>query len=63
MLINGFILTSLCKVYFLQSQKKHGIFSNIIYNASVNSKCYHPSDDPGAFYKNFCLGQGVGHLT
>ena len=74
MFINGVILTSLCKVYFLHPppppppQKKKTQLG-MIYNASVSSKCYHLPDDPRAFDQNFCLAQeeGIlikaGHLT
>ena len=46
-------------LFLTVAKKKLGI----IYNVSVNSKCYHPPDDPGAFDQNFCLGQGAGILT
>ena len=61
MLIDGFTLTGLCKVYFLQLPKRKQL--EIMYNASVSSKCYHPPDDPGAFDQTLCLGQGAGILT
>ena len=55
MLINAFILTSLCKVYFLQLPKELGIITCIMHQSipSVN----HSTDNPGAFDQNFCLGQ------
>ena len=61
MLINAFILTSLCKIYFLQSPKKLGIIQYIMHQSipSVN----HCTDDPGAFDQNFFLRQETGHLT
>ena len=40
---------------FLAAAKK--TWNDIMYDASVNS-----TQDPGEFDKNFCLGQGIGHL-
>ena len=61
MLINGFILTAnpVQDLFIAVSKKKLGI----IYNSSVNSTCYHPTDDPGASDQNFCPRQRAGHLT
>ena len=63
MLINGFILTAIPAqdlfVALAVAIKRTGI----TYNVSVHSTCYHPTDDPGAYDQNFCLGQRAGHLT
>ena len=61
MLINGFILTAnpVQDLFVAVFKKRLGI----IYNAPVNSTCYHSIDYPGACDQNFCLGQRAGHLT